>query len=746
MLSRSTSRNRHFKPNRPSIAGLRQACVEALEQRRLLAADFSLISLGEFPSGTRAFQIEGVSGNGSAVVGDYTVDDIRRPFRWTEADGIETVPLPSEDQAGYGGALNYFGDVVVGTDQAGGGSPQGERWSQAFRWQSMVGVADLGFIHRGYSSFATGADMHAFTVVGYAGTVNGFRAFQWKRDDFGGPGEMISLEDLYGGEDFSLANAVSGDGRIVAGRSSSTASGFSGREAFRWDAESGMVGLGDLPGGAFQSLAFDISFDGGTIVGYSHSNVGGSVEGPINEAFRWTQNQGMVGLGLAPGGISSQAYGVSGSGSVIVGSTARGSGSQALRWTTETGFQHIYDLLVAGGVNPADDGWETLNVATDVSADGQVIVGDGVRNGKKEPFLAVIPFEQTNTAPVASDDTASTAPATPVVINVLANDIDADGGSLAIAETTNPANGTISVSGRTITYSPNDGFTGTDSFTYRAFDGVATSNLATVTVTVTEEDDGGGGGGGGGEPIATLDAATGFLTINGTDAADVISLNRVGNVYRVSVNDRTADFDVAKVGLAEIFAGAGDDVITLGDDAIASRIFAGAGNDTLRGGLGNDELYGEDGEDMLDGHGGNDLINGGDGDDYLMGGTGVDYDPAVLAAGYFDRDTLLGGAGNDTLSGGLDENILDGGAGNDLLNGSGSRDTLFGGDGNDTLRGGGNDDRLTGGDGDDVLRGFAGDDRFAGGAGLDRLFGGDGTDTDEEADPLDVLDSIENIV
>ena len=48
-----------------------------------------------------------------------------------------------------------------------------------------------------------------------------------------------------------------------------------------------------------------------------------------------------------------------------------------------------------------------------------------------------------NTAPDAVDDTASTDPGIPVVINVLANDSDADtGDTLTITNVTDPANGT----------------------------------------------------------------------------------------------------------------------------------------------------------------------------------------------------------------------------------------------------------------------------------------------------------------
>ena len=50
-----------------------------------------------------------------------------------------------------------------------------------------------------------------------------------------------------------------------------------------------------------------------------------------------------------------------------------------------------------------------------------------------------------------------------------------------------PANGTVNLNpDGSFTYTPNAGFVGTDSFTYKASDGKLDSNLATVTITVTE--------------------------------------------------------------------------------------------------------------------------------------------------------------------------------------------------------------------------------------------------------------------
>ena len=79
-----------------------------------------------------------------------------------------------------------------------------------------------------------------------------------------------------------------------------------------------------------------------------------------------------------------------------------------------------------------------------------------------------------NHAPVANNDSASTAPNTPVTVNVLANDTDPDNDPLTVTGASTPAHGTAVVNAdNTVTYTPTAGYSGPDSFTY-------TSATATV--------------------------------------------------------------------------------------------------------------------------------------------------------------------------------------------------------------------------------------------------------------------------
>ncbi|HSJ27868.1 MAG TPA: cadherin-like domain-containing protein [Acidimicrobiia bacterium] len=95
-----------------------------------------------------------------------------------------------------------------------------------------------------------------------------------------------------------------------------------------------------------------------------------------------------------------------------------------------------------------------------------------------------------NQAPVAVNDSYSTKQDTALVVSaangVLANDTDADGDALTAILVAGPTNGNLTLNADgSFTYTPNSNFTGSDSFTYKARDGIADSNTATVSIQVT---------------------------------------------------------------------------------------------------------------------------------------------------------------------------------------------------------------------------------------------------------------------
>jgi hypothetical protein len=130
-----------------------------------------------------------------------------------------------------------------------------------------------------------------------------------------------------------------------------------------------------------------------------------------------------------------------------------------------------------------------------------------------------ITVNAVNDAPVAVNDSLTGAEDNVITGNVLTNDSDVDGDSLTAIKLSDPVNGDVTLgSNGAVTYTPDANFSGSDSFTYKANDGAADSNIATVTITVSEVND---------PPVA------------GDDAASVVA----GGSVLIDVLDNDADAD-----------------------------------------------------------------------------------------------------------------------------------------------------------------------------------------------------------
>lgn len=88
----------------------------------------------------------------------------------------------------------------------------------------------------------------------------------------------------------------------------------------------------------------------------------------------------------------------------------------------------------------------------------------------------------SNQMPIADDLTATTNEDTPVTIMLTGS--DADGNSLTFTVVDGPANGSLSGTAPNLTYTPNSGYSGTDSFSFKANDGQVDSMLGTATITI----------------------------------------------------------------------------------------------------------------------------------------------------------------------------------------------------------------------------------------------------------------------
>jgi VCBS repeat-containing protein len=95
-----------------------------------------------------------------------------------------------------------------------------------------------------------------------------------------------------------------------------------------------------------------------------------------------------------------------------------------------------------------------------------------------------------NEAPDAVDDSYNTDQDEALTVEapgVLGNDTDAEDDDLTATKATQPDNGEVTLNPNgSFTYTPDAGFFGTDTFTYKADDGKGESAPATVTITVTK--------------------------------------------------------------------------------------------------------------------------------------------------------------------------------------------------------------------------------------------------------------------
>jgi Ca2+-binding RTX toxin-like protein len=249
--------------------------------------------------------------------------------------------------------------------------------------------------------------------------------------------------------------------------------------------------------------------------------------------------------------------------------------------------------------------------------------------------------------PVCPDTPAATTVNTPVTITVTCTDTGPAYEQTDVREfkETDTANGTVTqeFAGDPFTYTPNQGFTGTDSFQVSSFDGLGFgSDSGTVTITVNPA----AGGGNGPPPPPTANCVGRAATIVGTAGNDtLIGTNRADVIAGLGGNDT-------------IRAARGNDIVC-----------SGSGRDRAGGGAGRDRVSGGGGSDRVSGNSGNDRVSGGAGNDRVSGGTGHD-----RLKGNSGRDLLLGGIGRDVLSAGSGRDRLDGGANKDVCRGGPSRD------------------------------------------------------------------------
>lgn len=126
-----------------------------------------------------------------------------------------------------------------------------------------------------------------------------------------------------------------------------------------------------------------------------------------------------------------------------------------------------------------------------------------------------------NAPPAPAPDRATTPAGSPVVIDVVGNDADDDGGTLTIVSVTQPTSGTVAIVDNRLVYTPAPGFTGTVSFEYTVSDGQGGLSTATVQLEVSAAAPAAGGSGGTGTAGS---GASGTLARTGAEVGGAVAL------------------------------------------------------------------------------------------------------------------------------------------------------------------------------------------------------------------------------
>ncbi|MEH6644898.1 Ig-like domain-containing protein [Sulfitobacter sp.] len=474
--------------------------------------------------------------------------------------------------------------------------------------------------------------------------------------------------------------------------------------------------------------------------------------------------------------------------------------------------------------NDTDPDGDTLEVVEATSPDGTVTINDDGTleftpnpdfngeatitytitdgNGGDDTAEVVVTVNPVNDGPLAEDDTAETDIGTPVTVPVLDNDSDIEGDPLTVISASSPDGSVVINDDGTLTFTPNEGFTGEAAVKYTISDGELT-DPAVLFVTVTDPAE---------NPVAVDDVAEtpedtavtipvlandtdpnlDPLTVTEATSPDgEVVINDDGTItftpddnfngpttITYTVTDPDGNTDTATVDVT---------VTPVNDAPVAVDDTAGTNQDTplIIDVLANDSDPDGDPLEVIaatspngtvdinddgtitftlapgfsgpaeitytvsDGNGGeapgtvdvmvsDGIVTGTDGDDVID----TDYTGDPEGDLVDNNDGFLPGEGpqDDIINAGDGNDTVLAGEGDDDVSGGNGNDSIDGGVGDDELDGDAGDDSLIGGEGDDTLNGGAGDDVLDGDAGDDSLSGDDGNDTLNGGADDDVLD------
>ncbi len=169
------------------------------------------------------------------------------------------------------------------------------------------------------------------------------------------------------------------------------------------------------------------------------------------------------------------------------GQTVQASGNLTLPQQTGALLSASVGTLSQTYLSGAGGAWGWQYTADfDAPRNQTVVISAADGAGRQAQITFEVMVNNVNRAPFALNDFVTTKQDKAVFVAVLTNDSDPDGDSVTTASVdTPPQNGIAQIyPDNTIIYGPDDGFNGTDSFTYSISDGHGGQSSALVTVSV----------------------------------------------------------------------------------------------------------------------------------------------------------------------------------------------------------------------------------------------------------------------
>ena len=291
-------------------------------------------------------------------------------------------------------------------------------------------------------------------------------------------------------------------------------------------------------------------------------------------------------------------------GAAFTGSAVSGTGGQVARNRLEVESAGDKTILHIG-TNDAQG--EEVRIALQGQFAASAFVLNGTEIGVQQA---------SNRAPAANNANASTNE--DVVLSGSVSATDADGNGLTYTAVTQPGHGSLTLSANgSYTYTPAANFNGTDSFTFKANDGAADSNYATVTITVSAVNDAPVVANAIADQGATAGSAFGF-TVPASAFSDIDSANLSYTATLVSgaalpawlsFNAQTRAFSgtptAADLGTLSVRVAASDGSLSASDtfdltvNSLDNRITGTQANDRLQNTSGNDNIDGRTGIDTV---------------------------------------------------------------------------------------------------------------------------------------------------